>query len=88
MESHVWVIIVDEPELIREAYRKAWRYRLDKVAEYLFLDHPDLDSNQDSMLLTEEDLNELHWLDSEIGIEHVTGRHRDGCPTGCMYRER
>ena len=40
------------------------------------------------MILTEEDLNELHWLDAEIGIEHVTGRHREGCPAGCMYKER
>ena len=81
------MIRVDEAELIREAYRRAWLYRVDKFAQLMFLEHPDLDSDQDSMVLTEEDLNELHWLDSEIGIEHVAGRHRDGCPTGCMYRE-
>lgn len=77
---------MDEADLIREVYRRAWRLRLDQMSHYMFANHPDLDPDQDSRVLTEEDLNELKWLDAEIGIEHISGCHQDGCPVGCIYR--
>lgn len=78
---------MDEPELLREVYRRAWLVRLDLAADRMFATHPDLDVDKDCTVLTFEDIEELKFLDCEIGIEHVTGRHRNGCPIGCMYRE-
>ena len=78
---------MDEAELIREVYRRAWLVRLDLAADLMFREHPDLDVDQDCSVLTYEDIEELKFLDCEIGIEHIAGRHRrEGCPPGCMYR--
>lgn len=77
-----------DPDLVREAFRRAWIYRLDRAADVLFAEHPDLDIDRDCVLLTFEDIQELKWLDCEIALEHIAGRHRVfGCPIGCLYRE-
>ncbi len=73
--------------MIREVYRRAWMLRVDRAADDMFASHPDLDTDKDCTVLTFEDMEELKFLDCEIGIEHIAGRHRrDGCPPGCMYR--
>lgn len=78
-----------DPDLVREAFRRAWLYRLDRAADVLFAEHPDLDMDRDCVLLTFEDIQELKWLDCEIALEHVAGRHHvSGCPIGCLFRER
>jgi len=57
--------------------------------DLIYRSHPELDSNRDAVLLNSEDAEELRWLDCEIGIEHLAGRHRrSGCPFGCLFRER
>lgn len=78
---------MDEAELIREVYRRAWRVRLDLAADVMFAEHPDLDPDKDCTVLTFEDIQELKFLDCEIALEHLSGRHRhDGCPFGCRFR--
>ncbi len=79
---------VDADEAFEQRLR-AWRRRVDEAANRMFAEHPDLDLDQDSMVLNLEDIQELAWLDCEIGIEHLAGRHRrSGCPYGCLFRER
>lgn len=73
--------------LIQAAFRHAWLYRLDCAADQMFAQHPDLDLDRDCVVLTFEDIQELKWLDCEIALEHLAGRHRLGCPIGCLYRE-
>lgn len=81
------MIVVDDAELIREVYRRAWLVRIDQAADRMFAGHPDLDVDKDCTVLTFEDMEELKFLDCEIGIEHLSGWHRrQGCPPGCMYR--
>lgn len=87
MEEDVWVVVdaddVWQQELI------AWRQRVDQAAAQMFSSHPDLRVDQDAVVLNLEDIQELRWLDCEIALEHLGGRHRrSGCPIGCLFRER
>lgn len=66
-----------------------WRRRVDVAAARMFAGHPDLQVDRDAVVLNLEDIQELRWLDCEIGLEHLAGRHRrSGCPIGCLFRER
>lgn len=81
------MIRVDDHDVTREVFRRVWLLRVDQAADRMFITHPDLDVDRDCTVLTSEDMEELKFLDCEIGIEHLAGRHRaDGCPVGCMYR--
>lgn len=88
MEENVWLNPVSSDECW-EAELRAWRARVDAAAVKMFAGHPDLRVDQDAVVLNLEDIQELRWLDCEIGIEHLAGRHRkSGCPIGCLFRER
>jgi len=85
VEENVWLIVVD--------WREAWLSgaRLKISAEHvdaIFYTHPDMDMDADAVLLTLEDMAELRWLDCEIGLEHLAGKHRVGCPFGCLFKPR
>ena len=74
-----------------EARRQAWlagaKLKISDVdVDRIFYTHPDMDSERDAVLLNLEDMVELHWLDCEIGLEHIAGKHRFGCPFGCLFR--
>lgn len=80
------MIVVDADEAYRRRLLE-WRRRVDAAADRMFSEHPDLDVDQDSLVLNLEDIQELAWLDCEIGIEHLAGRHRrSGCPYGCQFK--
>lgn len=87
MEEDVWLIVVDE------SWRRAWlagaRFKIsDQDVDNIFLTHPDMDEERDAVVLTLEDMAEIRWLDCEIGLEHLAGKHRFGCPFGCLFKHR
>ena len=73
----------------REAWLSGARLKIsDQDVDYIFITHPDLDMERDTVLLTLEDMAELRWLDCEIGLEHLAGNHEVGCPFGCLFKPR
>ena len=73
----------------RDAWRSGARLKIsDEHIDVIFYTHPEMDVERDVVLLTLEDMAELRWLDCEIGLEHLAGKHRAGCPFGCLFKPR